>query len=250
MLVTTTPRPTKIIKELVKDPTTIVTHGTSYENKDNLSATFFSHIIKKYENTRLGRQELNAEILEDVEGALWSMALVDKNRVIVHPDLRRVVVAVDPSTTANNDSDETGLIVVGVGVDGHVYVLEDQTGIMSPNQWGVLACRLYHKHGADRIVAEVNQGGDMVELIIKQADPNISYQAVHASRGKVTRAEPVVALYEQGKVHHVGQIPKLEDEMTTWDSKESIVSPGRIDALVWGVASLMFTDKKDTNFWG
>jgi len=249
VIVTTTPSPTKIIKDLIKDPTTVVTHGTSYENKENLSPTFYSHIIKKYENTRIGRQELNAEILEDIEGSLWKIDIIEKYRVSLHPELKRIVIGLDPSTTANKDSDETGIIAVGIGTDGHGYVLEDATGIMTPNQWGRQAVRMYHSLNADRIVAEVNQGGDMVELVIRQVDPAVSYPAVHASRGKVTRAEPVLALYEQGKVHHVGHLPHLEDEMTTWNSRESIISPGRIDALVWGLTYLMLEKKQNTNYW-
>jgi phage terminase large subunit-like protein len=248
-LVTTTPRPTKIIKDILKDPTTIVTRGSSYENQDNLAGTFFSHIISKYEGTRLGRQELNAELLEDVEGALWSMDLIERNRVKTLPNFQRIVVAIDPATTANKNSDETGIMVCGLGRDGIGYILEDQTGIYSPNDWGRCAIGLYHKWRADRIVAEVNQGGDMVKTIIRNIDNTCATKDVHATKGKVTRAEPVVALYEQNRIKHYGSLPKLEDEMTQWDANASMPSPNRIDAMVWGITDLMLQSKVNTNQW-
>jgi len=237
-LVTTTPRPTKLIRELLKAPNTFLTQGTTYENRDNLAENWFQAIIKKYENTRIGRQELNAELLEDVEGALWTLKMIEQNRVKEHPDLKRVVIAIDPAVTANKDSDETGILACGLGIDEVGYVLNDASGIFTPNDWASRAIYNYYKYDADRIVAEVNNGGDLVEVNIRIVDKSVSYKSVHASRGKVIRAEPVAALYEQGRIHHVGTFPKLEDEMTTWDGTNSF-SPGRLDALVWGFTELM-----------
>jgi phage terminase large subunit-like protein len=165
--------------------------------------------------------------------------MIDRFRVTEAPEMKRVVIGVDPSGSGAKTADEAGLIVVGLGVDGHGYVLDDTSGIMSPNQWGTQAIRLYYKWEADRIIAEVNQGWEMVSTIIRNIDRDVPIASVHASRGKVVRAEPVVALYERGMVHHVGVLMRLEDEMTTWDSRESNISPGRIDALVWGLSELM-----------
>jgi phage terminase large subunit-like protein len=186
------------------------------------------------------------EFINDVEGALWSYEMIDKYRVTVAPEMRIIAVGLDPSGTALQTSDEAGIVTVGLGVDGHGYVFEDFSGIYSPNQWGTYAIRQYHKWKADRIVAEVNQGWDMVKTIIHNVDRDIRVTSVHASRGKVARAEPVVALYERGMIHHVGIFPKLEDQMTTWDSRESKISPGRIDALVWAISELMC--KKNSSF--
>jgi phage terminase large subunit-like protein len=244
VVVTTTPRPTQIIKSLIKDYSTHVTKGTSYENQQNLAPTFFSNIIKKYEGTRLGRQELNAEILEDVEGALWKTSLIEMNRVQLMPQLKRIVVALDPAVTSNKTSDEFGIVVTGLGVDGLGYVLEDLTGIYSPKEWSEKAINAYQRWTADRIIGEANNGGELIRAVLEQVDRNVSYKDVYASKGKVTRAEPIVALYEQGKVKHVGTFAKLEDEMTTWDAKINSISPGRIDALVWGLSELMITQEE------
>jgi phage terminase large subunit-like protein len=238
-VVTTTPRPSAIIKALAKDPHTVVTRGTSYENRANLAPAFLDKIITKYEGTRLGRQELNAELLEDREGALFTQALIDGARVQMSPELVRIVVAVDPAVTANKESDETGII--GAGVDGrkpaHFYVLDDESLQASPQKWARKVVSLFHRRGADRVVAEVNQGGDLVEATLRTVDPNIAYRAVHATRGKAVRAEPVSALYEQGRVHHVGLFGELEDQMTDFVPGES-ESPDRMDALVWAVTEL------------
>lgn len=238
-VVTTTPRPTKIIRELISDPTTHVTSGSSYENRDNLAPSFFDNIIKKYEGTRLGRQELNAEILEDVEGALWTMRLLDENRVSKVPELKRIVVAVDPAVTNNPQSDETGIIVCGLGIDDHGYILADISGRFSPLQWAERVVHNYNKFEADHIVAEANNGGDLVISNIQTVDSRVPVKSVHASRGKITRAEPVVALDEQHRIHHVGSLPKLEDQMITWDAQSGDLSPDRIDARVWGITDLM-----------
>ncbi|HUX56226.1 MAG TPA: terminase family protein [Bacteroidales bacterium] len=239
VIATTTPRPTKHIKGLMKDPNVHVTHGTTYENIANLAPAFLNTIITKYEGTRLGRQELNAEILEDIEGALWTQALIDDSRVKVYPDLIRIAVAIDPAVTSNVDSDETGIVVGGKDADGHIYILDDVSGIYSPQTWATKALHSYTTWKADRMVAEVNNGGDLVETVIRNIDRNVSYKGVHASRGKVTRAEPVVALYEQKRVHHVGVLSKLEDQMTSWAGNMGEKSPDRVDALCWCVTFLM-----------
>ena len=239
-VVTTTPRPTKIIRELRAQPTTVETVGTTYENRENLAPAFLDQIIGKYEGTRLGRQELLAEILEDNPGALWRRDNLDANRVTQHPELTRIVVAIDPAASSGEEADDTGIIVAGLGIDGRGYVLEDCSLHDHPDRWGRAAVAAYHRHHADRIVAEVNNGGEMVEHVIRTVDPSVSYKAVHASRGKQTRAEPVAALYEQGKVHHVGYYPELEDELCGWEPGES--SPDRLDALVWCLTELMLAN--------
>ncbi len=243
-VVTTTPKPTKLLKELMADPTTIITRGSTYDNRANLAPAFFQKIIKKYEGTRLGRQELKAEVLDDVEGALWKRSQIDELRVIKHPELIRVVVAIDPEATNTDESDETGIIVAGLGRDGHGYVLDDGSLKGSPNEWASGAVTLFHKYHADRIVAEINNGGDMVEYTIRTIEKAIPYKKLHASRGKQTRAEPVAALYEQGNVHHVGVFPDLEDQMCNWVPGDAD-SPDRMDALVWALTELMVEDTGD-----
>ena len=237
-VVTTTPRPTKIIRELVAASTTHVTRGRTYDNAANLAPSFLSTIVRKYEGTRLGRQELEAEILSDTPGALWQRDALEALRVREHPPLSRIVVAIDPAITAAEDSDETGIIAAGVGAsDGHGYVLEDASLRGTPHAWATAAVRLYHTLKADRIIAEGNQGGDMVEHTIHTVDPNVPVTLVHATRGKLTRAEPVAALYEQSKVHHAGTFPALEDQQCTWTQGDT--SPDRLDALVWALTHLM-----------
>ena len=240
-IVTTTPRPIPTVRELVEDPTTILTKGSTFENADNLAEPFLKKILSKYEGTRIGRQELYAELLEDVEGALWSMSLVDKAIVKEKPELERIVVSLDPATTNKKESDEFGIIVAGIGYDGRGYVLEDLTGKYNPSEWARIALNAYYTHKADRIIAEANNGGDMIEHTLRVYDSAVSYKSVHASRGKKTRAEPVVALYEQHKIKHLGHLPELETEMTTWAAKEGEISPNRVDALVWAFTELMLT---------
>jgi phage terminase large subunit-like protein len=238
---TTTPRPTKLIKYLVAAPTTHVTRGSTYENKANLAGAFLEQIIAKYQGTRLGRQELEAEILEDVDGALWKrQPMIEDLRVSKHPELKRIVVGVDPSVTATEESAETGIIIVGVGLDDHGYVLQDRSLRASPNEWCKEAIAGYYVFKADRIVAEVNNGGDLVGTLLRNIDESVSYKAVRASRGKQTRAEPVSSLYERGLVHHVGTMPDLEDQMCSWVPGET--SPDRMDALVWSLTELMVKD--------
>jgi len=243
-IVTTTPRPLKILKDIMSDPRSVVTSGSTYDNKANLAPSFFDSIITKYEGTRIGRQELNAELLDDMPGALWTRANIDETRKSPNamPDMERVVVAVDPSVTNNEGSDETGIVCAGKGVDGEAYVWADESGRMSPNQWGKKAVSLFRSESADVIVAESNNGGDMVEDTIRSVDAHVNVKQVKASRGKVTRAEPIAALYEQGRVHHVGSLDTLEDQMVSFtsdfDRKSQGYSPDRVDALVWAITEL------------
>ena len=236
-LVTTTPRPIRIIRDLLKDPATHVTRGSTYDNAANLAPTFLAEVERRYAGTRLGRQELHAEILDDTPGALWTRDQIDASRVREAPALKRLVVAVDPAVTAGDDSDETGIVVAGLGTDGRGYVLDDLSCRLSPNEWATRAVSAYRDRKADRLVAEVNNGGDLVETIVRSIDRGVSYRAVHAARGKLTRAEPIAALYEQGRVSHVGAFPHLEDQMTGYVPGQS--SPDRMDALVWALTDLM-----------
>ena len=241
-VVTTTPKPIKMLKDLLADERTALTTGSTYDNQDNLAPTFLHKIIARYEGTRLGRQELLAEVLEDTPGALWKRSRIDELRVKEVPRLRRVVVAIDPAVSTKEGSDETGIIVAGLGFDDHIYVLADLSGNYTPDEWATEAIRQFDKWKADRIIAEVNNGGDMVEAAIRTKRKSISYKAVHASRGKVIRAEPVSALYEQGKAHHVGAFAILEDQMcvftTDYDRTKMGYSPDRLDALVWAATEL------------
>jgi phage terminase large subunit-like protein len=248
-LVTTTPRPIQIIRDLKKDPRTVVTSGTTYENRSNVSPAFLTTIVNKYEGTRLGRQELLAEILDDVPGALWTRAMLDALRMNADdklPQLQRVVVGVDPSGTSGDSeggNNEVGIVVVGKGVDGHGYVLADYTCDLSPEGWGRQVINAYKRHDADRVVAEVNYGGAMVEAVLRSIDRKVSFRSVTASRGKIVRAEPIAALYEQGKVHHVGGLAQLEDQLCAFTSNGYVGegSPDRGDALVWALTEVMLT---------
>ncbi len=246
-MVTTTPRPTPLIKELIKDPRTVITRGSTFDNSANLAADFIAAIRDKYEGTRLGRQELFAEILDDVPGALWNTTQLDALRVKTLPALRRVVIAIDPAVSANAGSDETGIVAAGVGEcrckgspELHGFVLADASGKYTPDGWARASIALYDRLQGDRIVAERNQGGDLVESNLRTVSPHIPYRSVHASKGKRLRAEPVSALYEQGKIHHVLGLHKLETEMTMWDPMDPRApSPNRIDALVYALTDLM-----------
>ncbi len=235
-VVTTTPKPIELVRRLVADPTCHVTRGSTYDNRANLAPAFFEQIIKRYEGTRIGRQELLAEILDDVEGALWTHAMIDTTRVEAHPDLVRVGVGVDPSGGATEGHDEQGIVVAGLGVDGDGYVLADYSCRLSPDGWGRRAVQAFIDHHADVIFVEKNFGGDMaistIETAARAMGTVVPIVAVSASRGKIVRAEPVAALYEQGKVHHVGTFNDLEDQMTTYVPGIA-ASPDRLDALVW-----------------
>jgi len=235
--VTTTPRPIPIIRKLIADKDTIDVRFSTFDNAENLSPIFLQRVRERYEGTRLGRQELYGEILDDNPGALWKRDVIENLRVREHPPLVRIIVAVDPAVTNKEDSDETGIVTAGIAASGHCYVLDDSSLQGSANQWAVAAVRAYHKWEADRIVGEVNNGGDLVEVNIRTVDPGVPYEAVTASRGKLIRAEPVSALYEQGKVHHVGTFPQLEDQMVEWVPGER--SPDRMDALVWAITKLI-----------
>jgi predicted phage terminase large subunit-like protein len=243
-VVTTTPRPTKLIRALVADPTVVVTRGTTAENRPNLAPTFLSQIVRRYAGTRLGRQELDAEILEDVPGALWSRNIIEAARKANEPpDMTRIVVAIDPAVSSGEDADETGIIVAGKDRSGHGYLLADVSGRYTPRDWAKTAIAAYRAHGADRIVAEINNGGEMVEATLRALDPGVPFAAVHAARGKAARAEPVAALYEQGRVHHIGALPVLEDQMCAFtadfDRAQAGFSPDRVDALVWALTDLL-----------
>lgn len=249
VVATFTPKPTPLVKSLhdrakaLVDPMgkVILTFGSTYENAANLAPTFLSEIIRKYEGTRLGRQELHAELIEDIPGALWLRAWITQRAPHAwdgHGGYARVVVAIDPAVTSGEESDETGIIVAAIGEDGFGYVIEDLSGRMAPAEWARRAVMAYRRHAADRIVAEANQGGDLVSTVIRTFDPNVPISTVHASRGKRTRAEPVAALYEQGRVFHVEQMAVLEDQMCSYTGNPGEASPDRMDALVWALSDL------------
>lgn len=235
--VTTTPRPIPLVKDILKNPITSVTKGSTYDNMSNLAPAFIEVIIAKYEGTRLGRQELNAEILDDNPEALWTRDVIEDNRVTKTPELVRIVVGVDPAVTSSSSADDTGIVVAGVDEKQHYYVLGDYTTHSTPKKWAQEVIAAYYKHSADRVIGEVNNGGELVEYTLRTIDPLVSYRSVRASRGKQVRAEPVSALYEQGKVHHVGSFPALEDQMCEWVPGEG-KSPDRVDALVWALSEL------------
>ena len=237
-VVTTTPRPVQLIKDLVNSPTTVITKGSTFANRDNLAPAFIEQIIDKYKGTSLGQQEIYAELLDEIPGALWTRAVIDQHRVHQPPDLKRIVVAVDPAVTHNANSDETGIVVAGLGTDGDFYVLEDATMKASVDTWARAAVTRYQLHKADRIVVEVNQGGDLVDRILKQVDSRVSVKMIHASKGKFVRAEPVASRYEQGRVHHVGMLKDLEDQLCNYSPEISSGSPDRLDALVYAITEL------------
>lgn len=261
-VVTSTPRPVPLVKNLMADPDCVVVRGTTYHNRENLAEAFYSTVIRKYEGTRLGRQELNAEILDDNPRALWSRARIDRDRVSTMPALRRVVVGLDPNVKnrdltelkkSSDTLDEAGIIVAGRGdappgwvppnpnipADvSHFYVTGDYSIDAGPNEWGGAAVKAYTDNAADRIIGEVNNGGDMVEMTIRNIDAQVAYKSVTASRGKAIRAEPISSLYEQGRVHHVGNFAQLEDEMCDFDPVTTTKSPNRMDALVWAITEL------------
>ena len=244
-IVTTTPRPIALIKRLLNDPNTFVTGGRTADNAANLAESFIRQIEERYGGTRLGRQELEGELLEDIPGALWSRSSIDNSRRPEAPKrLDKIIVAVDPAASSHEESDETGIVCVGVARDPdgfqRGYVLADRSIRGAPNEWARAAVNLYREFEADRIVAEKNQGGEMVEAVLRSADRNIPVTLVHASRGKLVRAEPISALYEQGRVHHIGRFDVLEDQMCSYstDFNRSEGSPDRMDALVWGLSFL------------
>jgi phage terminase large subunit-like protein len=242
VVVTTTPRPIELVKAIVaqQEGVAVVTRGKTSDNASNLAKTFLERIKARYEGTRLGRQELDAEILGDLPGALWSMTSLDAYRLREAPQMGRIVVAVDPAVTATETSDENGIIVAGMATDQRGIVLEDASMVGSPAEWARRTVSLYRSWNADAVVVEVNQGGDMVAHTIRTIDPNVKILEVRASRGKHVRAEPIAALYEQGRVAHVGSFAALENQMTqmTVNGYEGDGSPDRLDAAVWALSAL------------
>lgn len=242
--VTTTPKPTKLVRDIMKNSKTVVTYGSTFDNSANLAGTYLEAVKAQYEGTRLGRQELYAEILDEASGALWNRGLLStceievENALEFSETLARVVVSVDPAVSSNAESDMTGIIVAGQDINGVCYILQDATDRFTPEGWAARAIELYHQYGADRIVAERNQGGEMVRHTFKTVDETIPIKLVHASRGKFARAEPVSALYERGRVKHVKGLDALEDQMVQWEPLGSIGSPDRLDAMVWAVTEL------------
>jgi|SRR5579862_577771 len=237
-LVTTTPRATRAIKELAADAGTHVTRGTTYENRENLAPKFIREIERRYAGTRLGKQEIEGRIIDDVEGALWKReSMIEAYRVRNSPSLMRIVVGVDPAVSAAEGSAETGIVIAGITENGHAYILADRSLRGSPNEWAASVIAGYHLFEADRVIGEVNNGGDLVETVIRNIDSQISYEAVRATRGKYLRAEPIASFYERGLVHHVGTLPELEDQMASWVPGEK--SPDRLDALVWALTKLL-----------
>lgn len=252
-LITTTPRPIPVLKEIAALPSTTIVHGTSYENKVNLDPSWYADTILPYEGTRTGRQEISGEIIDDIPNALWTNAILDKCRVLNEdelPDMQRVVIAIDPSGTKgqSDDGDEVGIVAAGKGVDGCAYILGDYTCKLPPSGWGRRAIEAYTRHEADVIVAEKNFGGAMVAHVIRSINPDVSFKEVVASRGKVVRAEPVAALYAQEKVLHYGTQAKfaaLESQMLLMSTSgyEGESSPDRLDAAVWAVTELMLAPR-------
>ena len=240
--VTTTPRPTPLLKRLLRDETTTIARSTTMDNAANLSENFINSVTERYAGTRLGRQELEGELIEDREDALWNRQLLDQQRVNKAPELQRLIIAIDPPVTGGKNADMCGLIAAGLGIDQRAYVLKDHsTKGLSPLNWAKNAIALYHQLEANQLVAEVNQGGDLVENILHQIDPTVPVKKVHARRGKWLRAEPVSALYDQGRISHVGPLPELEDQMCDFgpNGLSNNQSPDRLDALVWALTELL-----------
>jgi phage terminase large subunit-like protein len=239
-IATTTPKARKFVQELAAQPTTVVTRATTADNP-HLSEVVRKRLYDRYGGTRLGRQELEAEWLDDVPGALWTRDLLERNRVrmLPWPDMVRVVVAIDPSGGDDEGHAECGIVAAGKGTDGHGYVLRDVSERLSPERWARRAIQLYYDLKADRLLAEANFGGAMVQSTIRAVDPKVPVKQVTASRGKRTRAEPVAALDEQGRVHHVGMFATLEDQLTSWVPDSGDPSPDRLDARVWAITELM-----------
>ena len=238
-VVSTTPKPLPLLRAILADRTTVTTRARTLDNAANLDASTLGYLVDKFGGTTQGRQELDGELIEDMEGAMWNRSMIETRRVHKAPeDLRRVVVAIDPAGGSSRSSDETGIIVAGIDGDRHGYVLSDVSGRYSPQGWAQAAVRAYHLFRADRIVAEANFGGAMVEGTIRAVAQDVPVKLVHASRGKAVRAEPIVALYEQGRVHHVGQHQDLEDQMCQWEPGVGD-SPDRVDALVWAFTELL-----------
>ena len=246
-LVTTTPRPTPLLKRLIDDPRTVMTHATTRANIANLAPGFLDTIVRRYEGSRLGRQELDGELIDDRADALWHRDQLDRMRLDEEPkDLRQIVIAIDPPATSGKKADACGIVAAGLDDEGICYILKDSTlQQISPTGWATKAIALYHRLRADCVIAEVNQGGEMVTTILAGIDPDVPVRSVRANRGKYLRAEPVSALYEQGRVRHVGNLADLEDEMCDFglDGLSSGKSPDRLDAMVWAITHLCLGDQ-------
>jgi len=240
-MITTTPKPLKIMKEIQSLKSTVTVIGSSYENRSNLDPEWFDETLSVYEGTRFGRQEIYADELEEADGALWTRDMTERCAVKEYPELVRIVVAIDPAATKTSTSDEVGLMVGGLDKNGVGYLLEDLSAKLSPGETSKVACDAYDLWEADRVVAEANNGGDWIELGLRQYKPGISYKKLHASRGKAARAEPIAALYEQNRIKHVGMFPLLEDELCSWEPNSGLPSPNRLDALVWLFYELMLS---------
>ena len=243
-IVTTTPKNRKFVRDLSEETNVHVAFATTYDNP-NLPDVAIERLQSRYGGTRLGRQELMAEWIDDVEGALWHMSLFQHEKPT--DDMARIVVAIDPAVTATEQSDETGIIVAARSSDNIFHILEDLSGRYSPDQWARVAINAYHDFNADKIIAETNNGGEMVQLTLRTVDRHVPYKSVHASRGKRIRAEPIAALYEQGKVYHAKQFELLEEQLCTW-TPESKESPDRMDALVWGLSELSSAGSANIRF--
>ncbi|MEO1542996.1 MAG: terminase family protein [Pseudomonadota bacterium] len=245
VVVTTTPKPVPVLKSLIGDERTVVSRASTTDNAENLAPTFIDEMRRRYAGTALGRQELNGELIEDVSGSLWRRDWIDDARVKVVPDLTAIVVAVDPPVTATVRSDACGIVVAGLDGNGAAMVLADRSVQgREPATWARAVIAAYHDFEADRVVAEVNQGGDLVRTVLQQIDARVPVRSVRATRGKWLRAEPVAALYAEGRIRHAGVFEELEDEMCVFgsDGKANGHSPDRLDALVWAVTDLMLSN--------
>lgn len=252
-VITTTPKPVPLLRKIASDNKTVLTKGSTYENSSNLAADFIESIEDQFSNTRVGRQEIYAEILDDAPGALWTRNGLERQRWKDEfgrpPEMVRVVMGVDPSVTSSEDSDETGIIIVGKSVDGQGFVLADASIKGTADEWGRACIEAFDAFNVDRVVGEVNNGGDLIERVLRTLRPNIPFKAVRASRGKAKRAEPVAALYEQGRVWHLGMFPLLEDQMSRFTPDgEFDSSPDRADALVWSLTELMLLKREARPF--
>lgn len=266
-IVTSTPKPYKLIKELMERDDVVLSEGSTYDNIDNLAPTFKKTILERYEGTRLGQQELHGKVLDDAPGSLWKRSGLEATRWKTYgvdlPDMDRIVVGVDPAVTSGESANETGIVAVGVVYRNcpcghlpdrpHGFVLEDRSKRGTPTEWAQESIDTYHEVNADRVVGEVNNGGELVETVIKSLDSSVSYKSVHASRGKKKRAEPVAALTEQKRLHLVGSFEELEDQMCTWEpnpddeeepDESDIDSPDRMDAMVWGATEAVLGPAK------
>lgn len=241
-LVTTTPKPIALIHRLLEDPCTAVTRASTHANKAFLAPAFFDAVIGRFEGTRLGRQEIDGEVIAERTDTLWTRDMIEDARIAEAPSLTRIVVGVDPPASSREGADLCGIVAAGIDAEGIVYVLADESeGRLSPAQWAAKVVALYHRLEANHVIAEVNMGGEMVRQVIRNVDAQVPVMQVRASRGKITRAEPVEALYAQGKVRHVGRpLRALEDQMCDFgvEGLSDGSSPDRVDALVWAVTAL------------